>query len=102
MLHLAHLSDPHLGPMPATGFGPLLSKRITGYLSWKLNRHNVHQPHVLEALLADIKSAGVHQIAVTGDLVNIALPAEFPRAQKWLEGIGSPADVALVPGNHDA
>jgi 3',5'-cyclic AMP phosphodiesterase CpdA len=38
---------------------------------------------------------------VTGDLVNLALEAEFPRARDWLEGLGDPDHVTLVPGNHD-
>jgi 3',5'-cyclic AMP phosphodiesterase CpdA len=41
-------------------------------------------------------------IAVTGDLVNIALAAEFAPAAAWLHRLGPPHDVTLVPGNHDA
>lgn len=102
MLQLAHLSDPHLGPLPAAGFRALMSKRLTGYLSWKLRRRKIHQGQVLDALVNDIKRIGVQRIAVTGDLVNIALQSEFPRARAWLETLGTPADIALVPGNHDA
>ena len=39
---------------------------------------------------------------MTGDLVNIALEAEFAPARDWLRTLGSPQDVTLVPGNHDA
>jgi 3',5'-cyclic AMP phosphodiesterase CpdA len=41
-------------------------------------------------------------IAVTGDLVNLALEAEFTPAQAWLESVGTPQRVTVVPGNHDA
>ena len=41
-------------------------------------------------------------IAVTGDLVNIALPLEIAGARTWLEEIGPPDLVSVVPGNHDA
>ncbi len=34
--------------------------------------------------------------------MNIALPAEFEHARRWLEALGAPAEVSLVPGNHDA
>jgi 3',5'-cyclic AMP phosphodiesterase CpdA len=34
--------------------------------------------------------------------VNISLDAEFARAAQWLDQVGKPADVTLVPGNHDA
>ena len=39
---------------------------------------------------------------MTGDLVNIGMPAEFRRAAAWMETLGDPADVSFVPGNHDA
>jgi 3',5'-cyclic AMP phosphodiesterase CpdA len=41
-------------------------------------------------------------IAVTGDLVNLALEAEFAPALAWLESVGQPERVTVVPGNHDA
>ena len=31
-----------------------------------------------------------------------ALPAEIENAARWLEELGPPAQVSLVPGNHDA
>ena len=39
---------------------------------------------------------------MTGDLVNLSLPGEYAPALAWLESLGSPRDVTLVPGNHDA
>jgi 3',5'-cyclic AMP phosphodiesterase CpdA len=39
---------------------------------------------------------------VTGDLVNLALAAEFAPAKAWLESVGTPQRVTVVPGNHDA
>src|SRR5690606_34575541 len=41
-------------------------------------------------------------IAVTGDLVNLALDAELEMASLWLESLGPVERVSLVPGNHDA
>jgi hypothetical protein len=37
---LAHLSDPHLAPLPATRLRDLAGKRAFGYLNWTRNRHN--------------------------------------------------------------
>jgi len=99
---LAHLSDPHLGPMPQTRLGELLGKRAIGYANWKRNRHAVHRRDVLAQLMADLHAHNPDHIAVTGDLVNIALPAEFTQARAWLDSVGSAQDVSLVPGNHDA
>jgi 3',5'-cyclic AMP phosphodiesterase CpdA len=99
---LAHLSDPHLGPLPRPRLGELLGKRATGFFNWRRRRHALHRSDILECIVADLKAQRPNHIAVTGDLVNIALPGEFPPARNWLESIGPPADVSLVPGNHDA
>ena len=52
--------------------------------------------------LRDIDAARPDHIAVTGDLVNIALAAEFPPARSFLDRLGPPDRVSFVPGNHDA
>lgn len=102
MVTLAHLSDPHLGPLPRVAPGDLLSKRILGYINWTSNRDRTHDSGVLDTLLADMRAAEPDHIAVTGDLANLGLPAEFDNAAEWLRTLGRPRDVTVVPGNHDA
>jgi 3',5'-cyclic AMP phosphodiesterase CpdA len=97
---LAHLSDPHL-PLPRVNASELLGKRFTGYVNWWRRRVHLHQPQALSGIVADIKALDPDHIALTGDLVNIALPDEFRRAQGWLDALGEPDEVTLVPGNHD-
>jgi 3',5'-cyclic AMP phosphodiesterase CpdA len=99
---LAHLSDPHLAPLPRPRLRELLGKRATGYFNWVRNRHLIHSRPMLDKLTADLAVQHPDHIVVTGDLVNIALEAEFGPACDWLKTIGSPQDVTLVPGNHDA
>jgi 3',5'-cyclic AMP phosphodiesterase CpdA len=99
---LAHLSDPHLPPMPKARLRDLAGKRALGYLNWTRNRHKYHRREVLDALVADMQAQRPDHIAVTGDLVNLALEAEFMPAATWLESVGAPTDVTVVPGNHDA
>lgn len=99
---LAHLSDPHIPPLPTPQLRELLGKRVLGYLNWIRNRHTIHRRDVLDALVADMLAQRPDHIAVTGDLVNLALRAEFPPARAWLERVGPPGMVSLVPGNHDA
>jgi 3',5'-cyclic AMP phosphodiesterase CpdA len=99
---LAHLSDPHLAPLPAPSLRELIGKRATGYLHWTRTRHRIHRREVLDALVADLQAQRPDHIAVTGDLVNIALEAEFAPARSWLQGVGTPEHVTIVPGNHDA
>jgi len=57
---------------------------------------------VLSALTADMHAARPDQIVVTGDLVNLGLPAEYRTARAWLAMLGAPHCVTVVPGNHDA
>src|ERR1700728_216375 len=83
---LAHLSDRHLPPLPAARLGDLAGKRALGYLNWKRNRRKFHRRDVLDALVSDIRAQAPDHIAVTGDLVNLALEAEFAPARVWLEG----------------
>jgi 3',5'-cyclic AMP phosphodiesterase CpdA len=99
---LAHLSDPHLAPLPAPSLRELIGKRVTGYLHWTRTRHEIHRREVLDALVADLRAQRPDHIAVTGDLVNIALEAEFAPARAWLQSVGAPKHVTVVPGNHDA
>ncbi|UCD82239.1 MAG: metallophosphoesterase [Desulfobacterales bacterium] len=80
----------------------LLSKRIFGYLRWKLHRGAEHSPGVLTALQADLASIKPDHIAVTGDLTHLSLPAEYIKAAQWLQSLGSPDQVTVIPGNHDA
>ena len=99
---LAHLSDPHLGPPRIANFSELAGKRAFGFINWHRRRRRFHRPDVLAALTADLAASRPDHVAVTGDLVNISLAGEFAPARAWLETLGAPRDVTLVPGNHDA
>jgi 3',5'-cyclic AMP phosphodiesterase CpdA len=99
---LAHMSDPHLPPMPKPRVSELIGKRGLGYLNWTRNRHKFHRREVLDALVADLTAQAPDHIAVTGDLVNLALNAEFTPALSWLQKVGAPDFVTAIPGNHDA
>ncbi len=101
MFVLAHLSDPHLPPLPPLRPSRLLNKRALGFLNWKRKRGSIHRADVLEALVRDLKTQAFDHLAVTGDLVNLGLEAEFAAARAWLERLGAPDTVTLVPGNHD-
>jgi len=98
---LAHLSDPHL-PIPPGALHPLgqlAGKRLLAYLAWRRKRRRAVPT---EGLLADVAAAGADHVAVTGDLTNLALTAEFAAARDWLARLGPPDRVTAVPGNHDA
>jgi 3',5'-cyclic AMP phosphodiesterase CpdA len=99
---LAHLSDPHLPPLPAARLAELAGKRALGYLNWTRNRHKFHRRDVLDALVSDLQAQAPDHTAVTGDLVNLALEAEFAPSRAWLESVGKPDLVTVIPGNHDS
>lgn len=102
MFTLAHISDPHLGPLPPFRARDLMNKRFFGYLSWIRKREALHRPEVLAALADDLGARGADHLVVTGDLTNIALEEEFSRVAAWLQGLGGPQAVTVIPGNHDA
>lgn len=102
MFRLAHISDVHLGPLPDVSYRDLASKRVVGYVNWQRNRRRFMHDAVIDTIVADLKVGNPDHLAVTGDLVNLALDGEIEMAKLWLETLGSPDDVSVVPGNHDA
>jgi 3',5'-cyclic AMP phosphodiesterase CpdA len=99
MFVLAQLTDLHMAAKPR--LSELASKRALGFINWQRRRKYIHRPEVLDAIIRDLKQQAADHIAVTGDLANLSLPAEYRRAQAWLETLGTPHDVTVIPGNHD-
>ncbi len=98
---IAHLSDVHLSPLAGLAPWHLNVKRALGLGNWMLKRRKVHQRAVVDALVADLARHHPDHIIVSGDLVNLGLPGEHAAALKWLESLGPPSRVTVVPGNHD-
>ncbi len=99
---IAHLTDPHLGPLPLPRLVDLTAKRFMGFINWKRGRERLNDMPMLDRLVEDLKAQRPDHIAMTGDIVNIALPAEFEPAARWMRKLGDPSDVSFTPGNHDA
>jgi 3',5'-cyclic AMP phosphodiesterase CpdA len=102
MFRLAHISDPHLGPLPQVRWRDLASKRVTGYVNWQRHRGKAMASPALFQIMADLAAQKADHLAITGDLVNLGLEAEVENAKAWLESCGAPGEVSVVPGNHDA
>jgi 3',5'-cyclic AMP phosphodiesterase CpdA len=102
MFSLAHISDVHLSPLPKVRPADLRGKRFIGYHSWHYRRRGIHRPEILEAVVTDMLAHQPDHIAVTGDLINISLEAEYRLAAKWLNALGEADRITFVPGNHDA
>ncbi|MBN9022713.1 MAG: metallophosphoesterase, partial [Rhizobiales bacterium] len=102
MFTLAHISDPHLGPLPPVRWRDLASKRAFGYMNWQRGRSSALGPESLQRLVADLHAHRPDHVAVTGDLINLGLSAEIDAAHTWLADLGDPSSVSVIPGNHDA
>jgi 3',5'-cyclic AMP phosphodiesterase CpdA len=102
MFRFAHLTDPHVGPLPRPALRYLLGKRLTGYVNWRRSRRNAHDMDLLAALVRDLREVAPDHIACTGDVCNLGLKSEWASSRVFLDGLGSPHDVSFVPGNHDA
>lgn len=103
MFVLAHLSDPHLGPLPRVRYRELFSKRLIGFANWHIGgRRERHNMPCLAALVKDLLAQNPDHIACTGDLAVIGLDAEYIPGRAFLQTLGTPEHVSLVPGNHDA
>ena len=102
MIRLAHLTDPHVGPLPRPQLRDLINKRLTGWINWHRGRQGRHDMEILADLLADIRGQAPDHILCTGDLCNIGLPDEWKTSRVFMESLGDPQTVSFVPGNHDA
>jgi 3',5'-cyclic AMP phosphodiesterase CpdA len=99
---LAHLSDPHLAYPRGSRVSDFLNKRFFGYLKWRLKRKSEHHNEVLAGMIQDIRKAQPDHVVVTGDLTHLGLAAEYEKAKRLLEALGSASQVTIIPGNHDA
>jgi 3',5'-cyclic AMP phosphodiesterase CpdA len=102
MITLAHISDIHLAPLPPVRLRDLFGKRLTGFINWKITRQKSLDGDGLTNLVRHMREQHPDFVAVTGDLVNLSLPAEVNTAFNWLQTVGDPAQVCVSPGNHDA
>jgi 3',5'-cyclic AMP phosphodiesterase CpdA len=100
-LIIAHLTDPHL-LLGRPSLGAALGKRGLAYANWLRQRQHLHRAEIAARIVSDLQSVEPDFIAMTGDLVNFSLDAEFAAGADWLARLGPPARVGVVPGNHEA
>jgi 3',5'-cyclic AMP phosphodiesterase CpdA len=102
-MRIAHFSDLHILNLEGVGPRRFLNKRMAGYANIRLKRGHIHHPSFVRAIAREIRRCKVDHVVITGDLTNLALDEEFTAARTLLdEELGlSPADVSIVPGNHD-
>ena len=103
MITVAHASDLHALSLRGTSpFAFLSHKRLGGAANLLLNRRNKHPLSLLAALIDDLNRTRPDHVALTGDLVNLSLDAEFTVARAELDRLTlGKQGVSVVPGNHD-
>jgi 3',5'-cyclic AMP phosphodiesterase CpdA len=99
---LVHLSDFHLCRPQGAPLAAWAGKRAISFLAWQTRRRHENRPAVLSAMIRALAKLSWDHAVVTGDLTQLGLPAEYRLARRYLEAIGPPERVLVVPGNHDA
>lgn len=103
MFRLAHVTDPHFRGFDGARVGDFLGKRAVGALNLVVNRRRKHKMELLRALGQDMRRQGFDHLALTGDLSNVSLDAEWRAALRWIEALErAPESITVIPGNHDA
>jgi len=101
-MKIAHFSDVHALSLEGARPWQFLNKRVAGYLNLRLHRREKHPVWLFRAIVEDLNARPVDHVVVTGDLTNLSLRPEFELARQILDGIRlGPAQVTVVPGNHD-
>ena len=98
---IAHFSDVHVLSLKGARPSDFLGKRATGAVNLALNRARHYRVEVFEALLESLSAAAPDHTVCTGDLVNLALDAEFARVESLLSRRFADDALTVVPGNHD-
>lgn len=99
IIHLAHISDPHLPP-PTIPWTSFLNKRLLSRVLWASKRRHLLRPIITEQLLKNISTyTHIRALLISGDLTNFGTKEEYIQAITWLKSL--PNLPIVVPGNHD-
>lgn len=101
-LRIAHFSDTHVLSLDGAHLREFVNKRATGAVNLAFNRAKQYRVEVFERLLDTLVAQRPDHAICTGDLVNLALTAEFRCVRDLLSARFGAEELTLVPGNHDA
>lgn len=100
-VRIAHFSDTHVLSLKGVRPQRFLNKRWTGAVNLALNRSRHYRTEIFIRLLEAISALKVDHALCSGDLVNLALEAEFEMVAGLLRAHFRPDQLTVVPGNHD-
>ncbi len=98
---IGHLTDIHYSYPENITIKQLMSKRLYGYIFWKLSKGKRFDFSMLKEIKEDIKKEQLDHIVVTGDLTQLCLPEEFYKVKTFLQSLHSQENISIIPGNHD-
>ena len=100
-MKIGHISDIHWLDTQDAKFTDFLNKRISGGINLLAGRARIHSTLTAQAAIEKIKDLGCTHLIVSGDLTNLALPAEFNAVRIALNRFFIDEKMTIVPGNHD-
>jgi 3',5'-cyclic AMP phosphodiesterase CpdA len=102
-MRLAHCSDLHLLSHDGARWLDLANKRWIGAMNLLSTRSRHYHVAAFEDMVADMNEQGIDHVLCTGDVTNLALRQEFEFARGKFDQLAlGPANVTVIPGNHDA
>jgi 3',5'-cyclic AMP phosphodiesterase CpdA len=102
-MRIAHCSDLHLLSHEGARLLHYANKRWIGAMNLLSSRSRHYHTDAFEDMVADLNALGVEHVICTGDVTNLAFAQEFAYARQRFDGLtAGPANVTVVPGNHDA
>jgi 3',5'-cyclic AMP phosphodiesterase CpdA len=102
-MKIGHISDLHIFKLGSPRVSEFFNKRLLGGVNLLMNRTEEHSVGVVREALKHLEQQDVDHIAITGDVTNLALDAEFAAVADVIdEDIPDASErVSVVPGNHD-
>lgn len=102
-MRVAHCSDLHLLSHDGARWLELANKRWIGAMNLLSSRSRHYHVRAFEAMVDDLNAQRFDHVLCTGDVTNLALRREFEFARGKFERLAlGPANVTVIPGNHDA
>lgn len=100
-MKIGHISDIHWLDTTGAQFSDFLNKRISGGINLLAGRARIHTKAATVSALQTLKKLGCERLIISGDLTNLALPAEFQAVKHTLNQVFADEEMIIVPGNHD-
>lgn len=102
-MRVAHCSDLHLLSHAGLRWLDLANKRWIGAMNLIGTRSRHYHVDAFDHMVDDMNEQGIEQVLCTGDVTNLALKQEFVFARAKFDRLTrGPANVTVIPGNHDA